>query len=59
VAHHLLKAAVGAEAPTVEDGAPTVEDVAVEAEAPTVEDGVLLDQVLAGASKRRPEYPRQ
>jgi hypothetical protein len=43
----------------VEDGAPTVEDVAVEAEAPTVEDGVLLDWALAGASKRRPEYPRQ
>jgi hypothetical protein len=43
----------------VEDGAPTVEDAAVEAEAPTVEDRVLLDQVLAGASKRRPEHPRQ
>jgi hypothetical protein len=55
VAHHLLEAAVGAEAPTVEDGAPTVEDAAVEAEAPTVENGVLLDRALAGASKQRPE----
>jgi hypothetical protein len=43
----------------VEDGAPTVEDAAVEAEAPMVEDGVLLDWALAGASKRRLEYPRQ
>jgi hypothetical protein len=48
-----------AEAPMVEDAAPTVEDAAVEAEAPTVEDGVLLDRALAGASKRRSEYPRQ
>jgi hypothetical protein len=35
------------------------EEPMVEAEAPTVEDGVLLDWVLAGASKRRPEYWRQ
>jgi hypothetical protein len=39
----------------VEDGAPTVEDAAVEVEAPMVEDEVLLDRALAGASKQRPE----
>jgi hypothetical protein len=49
----------GGRAPTVEDAAPMVEDVAVEAEAPAVEDGVLLDRALSGASKQRPEYPRQ